>query len=96
MNTFNLAKFDSGIVYFVKEQIEISAENSIEKISAIVNVEELKEHAQYNIVVIETETSHKAEFPIHGVYLTPNNILTIAVSHLKRDPSLISDLERIS
>lgn len=95
MNSFNLAKFDNGAVYFVKEKIEISPENSIEKISAIVNVEELKEHAQYNIVVIETETSHKDEFPIHGVYLTPNNILTIAVSHLKRDPSLITDLERI-
>lgn len=96
-STYNLAKFDDGIVYFIKEKITAEdPNNSIEKISAIINIKELKEHAQYQITVLETETSYKQEYNIHGVYLSPNNILSIAVSHIKRDPSVMSGLERIT
>lgn len=96
-STYNLAKFEDGIVYFIKEKISGSdPSNVVEKISAIINIKELKEHAQYQITVIETETSYKQEYNIHGVYLSPNNILSIAVSHIKRDPSVMSGLERIT
>jgi hypothetical protein len=103
--TYNLAKFEDGIVYFIKEKTFASdnvgsgksdPHNTAEKISAIVNIKELKEHAQYQITVIECETGYKQDYTIHGVYLIPNNILSIAVSHLKRDPSLMSGLERIT
>lgn len=96
-SSYNLAKFDEGIVYFIKEKIgDPNSENNSDKISAIINVKELKEHAQYQITVIETETGFRQEYPIHGVYLSPNNLLSIAVSHIKRDPSLMSGLERIA
>lgn len=96
-STYNLAKFEDGIVYFIKETINgTDANNSIEKISAIINIKELKEHAQYQITVLETDTGYKQEYNIHGVYLSPNNILNIAVSHIKRDPSVMSGLERIA
>jgi hypothetical protein len=96
-STYNLAKFEEGLVYFIKQKVSgDSPENSIEKISAIINVKELKEHAQYQITVIETETGYKQDYPIHGVYLSPNNLLSIAVSHIQRDPSLMSGLERIA
>lgn len=96
-SSYNLAKFEEGIVYFIKEHLgQPNSENSVSKISAIVNLKELKEHAQYIITVIETETGHKQEYPIHGSYLTPNNIMNIAVSHIKRDPSIMSGLERIA
>ena len=96
-STYNLAKFDDGIVYFIKEKLNSENSNdSADKISAIINVKELKEHAQYQITVIETDTSFRQEYNIHGVYLTPNNLLSIAVSHLKRDPSVMSNLERLT
>ena len=96
-STYNLAKFDDGIVYFIKEKIVGENPDSfIDQISAIINVKELKEHAQYQITVIETDTGFKQEYNIHGVYLTPNNLLSIAVSHLKRDPNIMSNLERLT
>lgn len=95
-STYHLAKFDEGVVYFVKSKLgDPQSKNTVEKIVAIINVKELKEHAQYEIVVIETDTSYKKEYTIHGVYLSPNNILNIAVSHIQRDPSVMSHLERI-
>ena len=96
-STYNLAKFEDGAVYFVKENaVGADPNNSIEKISAVINVKELKEHAQYQIVVLETDTGYRQEYNIHGVYLSPINILNIAVSHIKRDPSIMSGLERIT
>jgi hypothetical protein len=100
-STYHLAKFDQGLVYFIKDRLGDknagSGSNSVaERIVAIINVKEVKEHAQYQITVIETETAYKREYPIHGVYLTPNNILNIALSHIKRDDSLLSNLEKLT
>ena len=47
-------------------------------------------------MVLETDTGYRQEYNIHGVYLSPINILNIAVSHIKRDPSIMSGLERIT
>lgn len=91
-STYNLAKFEDGLTYFIKTSEE-SGESSIR---ALLNVKELKEHAQYHLTLIETKDSSKKEHVIHGVFLTPKNLLNISLALLENNPSLMSDLEKIT
>lgn len=91
-STYNLAKFEDGLTYFIKD----TNENSESSIKALLNVRELKEHAQYHLTLLNTKDSSKKEHIIHGVYLTPKNLLNISLALLENNPALMSDLEKIA
>ena len=91
-SVYNLAKFEDGLTYFIKT----SEENDGSGIAALLNVRELKEHAQYHLTVLNTKDYSKKEHVIHGVYLTPKNLLNISLALLEKNPSLMADLEKIT
>lgn len=90
--TYNLAKFDDGLTYFIKT----SGEEAKESVAGLLNVRELKEHAQYHITLLNTVDGSKKDHVIHGVFLTPKNLLNIGISLLTNNPSLMSNLEKIT
>lgn len=87
--TYNLAKFDQGLTYFVR-----SVEDNKEAVVGLLNVRELKEHAQYQLTFLNVADCSKREHVLHGVYLTPKNLLDVSIALFQNNYSLISDLQK--
>lgn len=76
MKVYSLYAWESGANYFLS--VSDVEDNDKKFVSVILNVQELKPHAQYKVSVIRPDDHKMDTVIIHGGFLTMDNLTNIA------------------
>jgi hypothetical protein len=81
--TYQLEKFDKGPVYYLKSVDGSSDKTSIE---AIINIQEIKDQAEYYINIVTCKNYDVHNISLHGSFLNLQSVLQIAANILTNSP----------
>jgi hypothetical protein len=91
MTSYQLEKFESGPVYFLKVFDQNASLTSIE---AIINILEIREEAEYNLNIIICKNYNTHNISIHGSYLNPQSLIQIITNILNENPNIYDNIVR--
>lgn len=87
--TYQLEKFDKGPVYYMKCVDETTNTTSVE---AIINIQEIKDHAEYHINIVTCKQYDIHNISLHGSYLNLQSVLQIAANLLSNNPNIYDNI----
>lgn len=86
---YQLEKFDKGPVYYLKSVDDTSDTSSIQ---AIVNIQEIKDHAEYYLNIITCANYDIYNVLLHGSFLNLQSVLQIAANIINNNPNIYENI----
>lgn len=91
--TYQLEKFDSGPVYFLKQTDE---SDNTSNIQAIINIQEIRDHAEYQLNIITCRNYEAHNVSLHGSFLNLDSIIQITANIITNNPNIYDNIVRNS
>jgi hypothetical protein len=91
--TYQLEKFDKGPVYYLKSVDESNNKTAIE---AIINIQEVKDQAEYYLNIITCKNYDIHNISLHGSFLNLQSVLQIAANILADNPNIYDNIIKTS
>jgi hypothetical protein len=90
---YQLEKFDKGPVYYLKSTDESTDKSTIE---AIINIQEIKDQAEYYINIVTCKQYDVHNISLHGSFLNLQTVLQIAANVLSNNPNIYDNIIKTS
>lgn len=87
--TYQLEKFDTGPVYYLKC---VDDTNNSTSIKAVINIQEIRNEAEYIINIVTCEKYDIHNISLHGSFLNLHSILQIGANIISNNPNIYDNI----